>query len=139
MMVVDEIRSRASNAAGVVKKGAGTMADGARSAGRKAHDVADDGRIGVMTILPQARETAEQIAERVPELVERARGSAFETKKTFDKMDDPTLREVAAGSLGLAAGLYVAGAPRLIVLAAATPGIFAAAAMATRRPAGRTR
>jgi hypothetical protein len=52
-------------------------------------------------------------------------------------MPEPTLKELAAGSIGLAAGLYVAGAPRLIVLAAITPGVLAAGAMATRRPSRR--
>ena len=65
------------------------------------------------------------------------RAGAFETKRTLDAMPDPTLKELAAGSLGLAAGLYVAGAPRLLVLAAATPGLLAAGAMATRRPSAR--
>lgn len=88
-----------------------------------------------MSMLPTFRSRADYVAERIPEVVGRARGGAFETKKTLDSMDEPTLKELTAGSLGLAAGLYAAGAPRLIVLAAATPGILAAGSMATRRPA----
>ncbi len=115
------------------------MAQGARTAGRKARDAANDGMIGVMDVLPVARAQAEQIAERMPEVVDRARDSAWETKKTLDSMDEVTLKELAAGSLGLAAGLYVAGAPRIVVLAAATPGLLATAAWATRRPSHRPR
>jgi hypothetical protein len=134
-MIVDEVRHQASNASGAARKGAGKMADGARAATRKAHDAANDGMIGVMDVLPAARAQAEQLADRVPEVMDRAREGAWETKKTLDAMDEATLKELAAGSLGLAGGLYVAGAPRLIVVAAATPGILALGAWATRRPA----
>ena len=110
------------------------MAQTARTAGRRARDAANDGMVGVMDVLPAARAQAEQIAERMPEVMDRAREGAWETKKTFDSMDTVTLKELAAGSLGLAAGLYVAGAPRLVVFAAAAPGVLASAAWATRRP-----
>ena len=137
MAVVEGIRHRASGAVGSARKGVGVMAEGAKAAGRRARDAADDGMVGVMDVLPTVRAQAEQIAGRMPEVMDRARDGAWETKKTLDTMDEITLKELAAGSLGLAAGLYVAGAPRVVVMAAAAPGLLATAAWATRRPAHR--
>ncbi len=121
-MIVDGLRTQTAKAVGVAQNGAGKMAIGARSASRKARDTADDRVHGIISLLPVARAQAEEVAEHIPEVVDQVRAGAFETKRTFDAMPDPTLKELAAGSLGLAAGLYVAGAPRLLVLAAATPG-----------------
>ncbi len=110
------------------------MATGTRPATRKARHAADDGMRHLMSMLRDVRSQADEIGEHIPDVVDRAREGALETRKTLDKMSEPTLKEVAAGSLGLAAGLFVAGAPRLIVLALATPGVVALTAWATRRP-----
>jgi hypothetical protein len=47
-------------------------------------------------------------------------------------MSDSTLRLLAAGSLGVAAGLFLAGARRPITLIAAAPALIAGSAIATR-------
>jgi hypothetical protein len=94
---------------------------------------------GVIALLPTARHQADEIVAHLPEVADRARTGAFETKRTLDAMPEPTLKELAVGSIGLAAGLYVAGAPRLVVLAAMTPGVVAAASVATRQPSRQLR
>jgi hypothetical protein len=113
------------------------MAVGARWASRKARHTADGRFQGVIALLPTARAQADEFVAHLPEVAGRARTGAYETKRTLDSMPEPTLKELAVGSIGLAAGLYAAGAPRLIVLAAMTPGVLAAASVATRQPSRR--
>jgi hypothetical protein len=79
-----------------------------------------------------ARNGASQVAEHFPDAVERARAGAHETATTMQTMSDPTLRLLAAGSVGLAVGLYLAGARRPITLAAMVPAVIAGSAIATR-------
>jgi hypothetical protein len=133
-MNMDGLRSRTSSAAGAARQSAGNMARGARSVTRRARGSADDGVHGVMSLLPVARAQADELAEHIPEIVDHARAGAFETRRTLEAMPEPTLKELAVGSISLAAGLYVAGAPRLVVLAAIAPGVLAAGTIATRRP-----
>ena len=61
-----------------------------------------------------------------------ARLGVAATTTTLQGLPDPTLRLVAAASIGLATGLHLAGAPRLISLAAIAPALLAGGAMATR-------
>jgi hypothetical protein len=86
----------------------------------------------VPDLLVNARTGAEQVAERFPDAVERARVGAHDTARTMQTMSDSTLRLLAAGSLGVAAGLFLAGARRPITLIAAAPALIAGSAIATR-------
>ena len=101
---------------------------------QKARHEADGRFHEVMSALPDIRD---EVMDRIPDVVDRSREVAIETRKTLDSMSENNLKEVAAGSLGLAAGLFVTGAPRLIVLALATPGLLALGTWATRRPSRR--
>jgi hypothetical protein len=83
-------------------------------------------------LFDSARTGAEQVAEHLPEAVERARVGAYETTTTLQTMPDPTLRLLAAASLGLGAGLYLAGKRRLITLVALAPALILAVAIVTR-------
>ncbi|HYM84320.1 MAG TPA: hypothetical protein VEY67_09240, partial [Candidatus Dormibacteraeota bacterium] len=47
-------------------------------------------------------------------------------------LPDPTLRTLAASSLGLGAGFYLTGAPRLAIVAGVAPALIMGAAIATR-------
>jgi hypothetical protein len=47
-------------------------------------------------------------------------------------MPDENLRLLAAVSIGLGAGLFLAGAPRLVTLAALTPALLVATVALTR-------
>ncbi|MGZ6265437.1 MAG: hypothetical protein ACXWN4_00835 [Candidatus Limnocylindrales bacterium] len=86
----------------------------------------------VPDLLGNARNGASQVAEHLPEAVERARVGAQETATTLQTMSDPTLRLLAAGSIGLAVGLYLAGARRPLTLAAMVPAVIAGSAIASR-------
>lgn len=103
---------------------------------RSAADRVRVAAIGAFQRLPDlfgtARNSASQVAEHLPEAVGRARVGAQETATTLQTMSDPTLRLVAAGSIGLAVGLYLAGARRPLTLAAMVPAVIAGSAIATR-------
>ncbi len=105
----------------------------------ESRSVTESARVAVMgafermpDLLGNARNGASQVAEHLPEAVERARVGAQETATTLQTMSDPTLRLLAAGSIGLAVGLYLAGARRPLTLAAMVPAVIAGSAIATR-------
>jgi hypothetical protein len=77
--------------------------------------------------------------ERMPEVLEGARSGAErarvgveEATTRLQTLPNETLRLLAAGSIGLAAGLFASGAPRLFTLAALSPALLIGGAMATR-------
>lgn len=82
--------------------------------------------------VPGLLESARASAGRLPDVAARARLGVEETTTALQTLPDQTLRLLAAASIGLATGLQLAGAPRLITLAAIAPALFAGGAMATR-------
>jgi hypothetical protein len=110
----------------------GEVADQTRSAADQVRDAVGGAMDRVPDVLETARSSAEQVVERVPVVVERTRLGALRTTTSLQGMPDPTLRVLAAASIGLAAGLSLAGAPRLVALAALVPALFAGGAVATR-------
>jgi hypothetical protein len=122
----------ADTAAGVLDDGAATPADTRSAAGRVRGAVG-----GAIHHLPDLLETtrggAGQVSEHLPDAVARARLGAQGTATTLHAIPDATLRVLAAASIGLAAGLKLAGAPRLIALAAAAPALLAGTAIVTRQ------
>ncbi len=125
-------RDRADRMASTARSDVREAEAESRSAVQRARDAAESGRRQVPVMVRSAREQAEELADRMPEYVDRARESAMQTNKALQTMPDSTLRQMAVGSAGLAAGLYIAGAPRILVIAAAAPAFMAAGAMATR-------
>ncbi len=104
----------------------------ARTATRQA-GTAVAGAIGYLpTLVETARSGAGQLAEQLPEVLDRTRASALGTASTLQTMPDPTLRLLAAFSIGLGAGLYLSGAPRLVTLAALTPALILSFAIVSR-------
>ncbi len=86
----------------------------------------------VPDVLESAKSGVEQVAERMPEAVETTRAAAMRTNTSLQALPDTTLRMLAAASIGLSAGLTIAGAPRLVALAALAPALFVGGALATR-------
>jgi hypothetical protein len=107
-------------------------ADAARSRAVQAKDAVGNAVDRVPELIDSARAGAEKAAAHLPEAAERARAGVEETTTRLQRYPDETLRLLAAGSLGLAAGLYLAGAPRPFTLAAAAPAALVGAAIATR-------
>jgi hypothetical protein len=60
------------------------------------------------------------------------RTGASDTTTALQALPDPTLRWLAATSVGLGAGLYLAGVPRGVIAAAVTPAILLGAAIVGR-------
>jgi uncharacterized protein YjbJ (UPF0337 family) len=73
------------------------------------------------------------VIERVPGTAHAARAGARRTTSALQRLPDSTLRWLTASSVGLAAGLKIAGAPRLVTAAGAAPALVMGAAIALRR------
>jgi hypothetical protein len=72
------------------------------------------------------------VAERVSGALRSARTGAVETTGALQVLPDATLMGVAAGSIGVGAGFYLARAPRLAILAGIAPAVLMLAAIALR-------
>jgi hypothetical protein len=88
------------------------------------------GRIsGVIEI---ARKNAALLLVRVPGTVHATRAGAHDTASALQTLPDSTLRWLAATSVGLGAGFYLAGAPRLVAAAGVAPALILGAAIVLR-------
>ena len=113
-MTITQARSRATHSVNAAMKQGGDIAGEARSAAG------------------QVRTAVEDALEHLPEAVDTARAGAKDTTATLQTMPDPTLELLAAVSIGLAGGLYLAGAPRVLTLAAIAPALILGVAILTR-------
>ncbi len=80
-----------------------------------------------------ARTSVGTVIERVPGTARATRAGARRTTSALQRLPDSTLRWLTASSVGLAAGLKLAGAPRLVTAAGAAPAVLMGAAIALRR------
>lgn len=69
---------------------------------------------------------------RLPGTIDTTLAGARDTTSELQRLPDSRLRWLAASSVGLAAGFYVAGAPRLIVAAGLAPALLTGAAIVLR-------
>lgn len=79
-----------------------------------------------------ARSSAAMLIVRVPGTLHATRAGARGTTNALQTLPDSTLRGFAAGSVGLGAGFYLAGAPRLAVAAGVAPALIMGAAIVLR-------
>lgn len=79
-----------------------------------------------------ARARARTLIARVPASLHATRAGAHGTTSALQKLPDTTLRWLAASSVGLGAGFYLARAPRLAVAAGVAPALIMGAAMVLR-------
>jgi uncharacterized protein YjbJ (UPF0337 family) len=75
---------------------------------------------------------ATTVLERVPGAVRATWAGAHGATSALQGLPDSTLRWIAAASVGLGAGLRLAGAPRLVSAAGAAPALIVGAAIALR-------
>ena len=75
---------------------------------------------------------ASTLTARAPWVARTARAGARGTTSALQRIPDPTLRWLAATSIGMAAGLHAAGAPRLIRAAGIAPAMLIGIAVAMR-------
>ncbi len=76
--------------------------------------------------------TARAVVSHLPGTMHATRAGANATTRALQVMPDPTLKGLAAGSVGLAAGFYLAGVPRLVTVAGIAPAMIIAAAIVLR-------
>jgi hypothetical protein len=87
---------------------------------------------GVPGAVTLSRARAATLIARLPGTVNATRAGAHETTSALQALPDTTLRSLAATSVGLGAGFYLAGAPRLVVAAGVAPAIVMGAAIVLR-------
>jgi uncharacterized protein YjbJ (UPF0337 family) len=80
-----------------------------------------------------ARTSVTTLIDRVPGTVRATRAGARRTTSALQRLPDSTLGWLTAVSVGLAAGLKLAGAPRLVAAAGAAPALIIGAAIALRQ------
>jgi uncharacterized protein YjbJ (UPF0337 family) len=79
-----------------------------------------------------ARTSAATLIERAPGALRAMSAGVGGTTAALQSLPDSTLRWIAATSVGLGAGLRLAGAPRLVSAAGAAPALIVGAAIALR-------
>lgn len=94
---------------------------------RRIETAAEGTRTDVTAKFESMRSTAGDVGDRVPGLVDGVRNGAAAGAREIDRWPEQTRRLVAAASIGLGAGLAIAGAPRLVLAVALLPAIAIAA------------
>jgi hypothetical protein len=83
-------------------------------------------------VASQVEDQSARLIDRMPAAIEAARTSAVDAARGVEAMPERTRLVLATLSLGFAAGLYLAGAPRLVTLLAVTPAAVVAAGWMAR-------
>ena len=76
--------------------------------------------------------TASTFVGRVPGTLAATRSGARQAAQSLQTLPDPTLRWLAAGSVGLSAGLFLTGKRRLVIASSMAPAVALGAAMVAR-------
>jgi hypothetical protein len=95
---------------------------------RPVHGVIAIARTGVAF----ARRGAGTLLARVPGTIHATRAGVHDAASALQTLPEPTLRSLAASSVGLGAGLYLAGSPRVVIVAGMVPAMITGAAIALR-------
>jgi hypothetical protein len=97
-----------------------------------AADLASKAQEGAAAAVAGARVVADEVGTRLPGIASAGAEGAAESVKMLQELSDPRLKLLVAFSLGAGAGLWMAGAPRLVTLAALSPALVAGIAIASR-------
>ena len=104
-----------------------------------AADLASRAQEGAAAAVAGARVVADEVGTRLPGIASAGAEGAAESVKMLQELSDPRLKLLVAFSLGVGAGLWMSGAPRLITLAALSPALVAGIAIASRNRANQGR
>jgi len=114
------------------------MANTSKGTNNGAEENAEGARSAAVHAMGEAQERLRSgvgvIAERLPDAVAGAQVAARDTQKALDTMPDQALLIGASFSVGLAVGLFFAGAHRLFVVLALAPAAAMAATLFGRTP-----
>ncbi len=116
------------------KKGSGHRADGARTPALPRPDRVGGATRHIAGAASAARASAGALLGRLPGTVRATWVGANGATNALQTLPDSTLRWLAAGSVGIGAGLFLAGAPRVVIAAGVAPALAMGAA-ALARPA----
>jgi len=86
----------------------------------------------LQTAVRIARTTGPMLRHRSAPVVAATRAGLGWTTRTVQAMPSSTSRSLAAGSVGLGAGLYIGGAPRIVAAAGLAPAAVIGAATLLR-------
>jgi hypothetical protein len=75
---------------------------------------------------------ATRVVARLPRTIRATQAGATEATNALQTLPDPTLRSLAATSVGIGAGLFLARAPRAVVVVGVVPAMIMGAAIALR-------
>jgi hypothetical protein len=98
-----------------------------------AADFASKAQDSAAAALAGARATADEVGTRLPGIASAGAEGAAESVRMLQELSDPRLQLLIAFSLGVGAGLWMAGAPRLVTLAALSPALVIGVAIASRK------
>jgi hypothetical protein len=98
-----------------------------------AADLASKAQEGAAAAVANARVVADEVGTRLPGIASAGAEGAAESMKMLQELSDPRLKLLMAFSLGVGAGLWMAGAPRLVTLAALSPALVAGIAITSRK------
>jgi hypothetical protein len=98
-----------------------------------AADLASKAQEGATAAVAGARVVADEVGTRLPGIASAGAGGAAESVRMLQELSDPRLQLLMAFSLGIGAGLWMAGAPRLVTLAALSPALVVGVAIASRK------
>jgi len=98
-----------------------------------AAEIANKAQDGAAAALATARVTADEVGTRLPGIASAGVEGAAESVRMLQELADPRLELLAAFSLGVGTGLWMAGAPRLVTLAALSPALLVGVAIASRK------
>ena len=118
-MTASEVRQAGSHASRAVVDAAAEIAN-------KAQD-------GAAAALATARVTADEVGTRLPAIATAGVEGAAVAVRMLQELADPRLELLAAFSLGVGTGLWLAGTPRLVTLAALSPALLVGVAIASRK------
>ena len=124
-MTASEVRQASSHASK-------TVIDAAAELATKAQD-------GAAAALATARVTADEVGTRLPGIASAGVEGAAESVRMLQELADPRFELLAAFSLGVGTGLWLAGAPRLVTLAALSPALLVGVAIASRKQSQQSR
>lgn len=131
-MTATQTRSQAAHAATTVRSSA---SDAAQTASRAAEAAVSQAPV----VLRALRDGIDDLTDRLPDAASALGAGAVVTSDSLRSMPAPTLRLLAALSVGMGVGLYAAGAPRVATLVALTPALLAAVALGFDAPVGKSR
>ncbi|HEY8869791.1 MAG TPA: hypothetical protein VIM30_10405 [Candidatus Limnocylindrales bacterium] len=98
-----------------------------------AAEIANKAQDGAAAALATARVTADEVGTRLPGIASAGVEGAAESVRMLQELADPRLELLAAFSLGVGTGLWLAGAPRLVTLVALSPALLVGVAIASRK------